>query len=309
MMAKDHFDIVVIGHFSIDSIILPDRQGPFTILGGAVAYVSLVAQRMGASAAVISKVGGDFPEKYMSQLLSAGVDISGIVKAMSERTTSFELTYNEDLTARALRLRRQGSSIAPNDMPSSIKGKTVHVAPIDGEISYEVVEKLRGCCERLSIDPQGMTRQFDPSGNVVNNLQIDKRVLSLVDIYKSSLDEIQLLTGQSDLNKATTAVHKLGPATVIVTMGAKGSILSAQGEIYQVPACKSKRVVDPTGAGDVFIGAYLTESIRSKDKFWCACVGSAAASLVVEGVGTSFFGEKTEIYRRALGIYQKENMR
>ena len=92
-------------------------------------------------------------------------------------------------------------------------------------------------------------------------------------------------------------MHDLGPEIVIVTMGAKGSVLSVQGATYDVPACKSKRVVDPTGAGDVFIGGFLTEYIRQKDPFWCACVGSAAASLVVEDVGTTFFGEKEEIYR------------
>ena len=64
--------------------------------------------------------------------------------------------------------------------------------------------------------------------------------------------------------------------------------------------------VDPTGAGDVFIGAFLTEYISQKDSLWCACVGSAAASLVVEGVGPTFFGEKEEVYRRASLIYEKE---
>jgi sugar/nucleoside kinase (ribokinase family) len=89
-------------------------------------------------------------------------------------------------------------------------------------------------------------------------------------------------------------------------MGAQGSVLSTQGTVYHVPACKSARVVDPTGAGDAFIGGFLTEYTRQKELLWCACVGSAAASLVVEDVGTTFFGEKAEIYRRASVIYEKE---
>jgi sugar/nucleoside kinase (ribokinase family) len=75
--------------------------------------------------------------------------------------------------------------------------------------------------------------------------------------------------------------------------------------IFKVPTYPSDNVVDPTGAGDVFIGALLTEYIAGKNLLWCACVGSAAASIVVENVGATSFGQKTEIYRRANSIYKK----
>jgi len=82
-------------------------------------------------------------------------------------------------------------------------------------------------------------------------------------------------------------------------------VLSVEKTLYNIPPCNSRIVVDPTGAGDVFIGGFLNEYIRQKDSLWCACVGSAAASLVVEGIGPTFFGEKEEIYQRASSIYEK----
>jgi sugar/nucleoside kinase (ribokinase family) len=54
------FDIVSVGHFSIDSISLPGRRLPYIILGGSVAYVSLAAKRLGANVSIISKVGEGF---------------------------------------------------------------------------------------------------------------------------------------------------------------------------------------------------------------------------------------------------------
>ena len=75
-------------------------------------------------------------------------------------------------------------------------------------------------------------------------------------------------------------------------MGAKGAVLSVAGSLYNIPACSGNAVVDPTGAGDVFIGAFLTEYTRAKETFWCACVGSAAASLVVESLGATSIGQK-----------------
>jgi sugar/nucleoside kinase (ribokinase family) len=158
----------------------------------------------------------------------------------------------------------------------------------------------------LSLDPQGLLRSFDETGNVTSRSPVDKRLLSLINIYKSSFDEISALTGHSDLNSAIKAIHDFGVETVIVTLGVKGAALSVEKTLYSIPACSSRIFVDPTGAGDVFIGGFLTEYVRQKDSLWCACVGSAAASLVVEGIGPTFFGEKEEIYRRARSIYEKE---
>ncbi|MCJ7560540.1 PfkB family carbohydrate kinase [Candidatus Bathyarchaeota archaeon] len=299
-------DVAVVGHFSIDSIILPSRSSPFTVLGGSVTYVSFVAKRLDGAVSVISKVGGDFPEAYMWWLRQEGIDVSGVVRLASEETTRFELGYSKDLSNRTLRLKNKASSINVSDLPDSLRAKTIHIAPIAGEVSYEVVEHLKGCTEVLSLDPQGLLRSFDETGNVTSRSPVDKRLLSLINIYKSSFDEISALTGHSDLNSAIKAIHDFGVETVIVTLGAKGAALSVEKTLYSIPACSSRIFVDPTGAGDVFIGGFLTEYVRQKDSLWCACVGSAAASLVVEGIGPTFFGEKEEIYRRARSIYEKE---
>ncbi len=256
-MAAQTPDVTVVGHFSADSIKLPGRSEPYRILGGAVAYVSLVARRLGALASVISRVGGAFPDAYLKRLSEEGINISNVIKNDAESSTSFELTYSADLSDRTLRLRQKGSPINLNDLPASWRSNVVHVAPIADEISYDVVKRLRDCCSFLSIDPQGMTRRFDKDGNVTCSAQMDKRILPLVDVYKSSLDEIKVLTGQSALNRALKEVHDFGPKVVIATAGAEGSVLSTQGVVYKVPACKSLRVVDPTGAGDVFVGGFL----------------------------------------------------
>lgn len=305
-MAVQNSDIAVIGHFAIDSIHLPSRSAPFVILGGSVTYVSFVTKRLDATASIISKVGADFPEAYMWWLREEGIGLSGVAKLANEQTTRFELRYSGDLSSRTLKLTSKASAINVGDLPHSLRAKAVHIAPIAGEISYEVVERLKGCAEILSLDPQGLLRSFDETGNLTSRAPVDKRLFSLINIYKSSLDEISALTGHSDLKPAINAIHDFGVETVIVTLGAKGAVLSVTGTLYNIPACKSRAFVDPTGAGDAFMGGFLTEYIRQKDSLWCACVGSAAASLVVEGIGPTFFGEKEEIYQRARDIYEKE---
>jgi sugar/nucleoside kinase (ribokinase family) len=205
-----------------------------------------------------------------------------------------------------LRLKSKAPPITVEDLPKSLKAKTIHIAPIAGEVTYEVAKKLRSCAQWVSLDPQGLVRSFDEKGNVTRGSLTDKRMLGLIDIYKSSLNEIKAVTGMSTQKSAIKAVHDYGVEAVIVTLGTKGAVLSVEETVYKIPAYKSKKDVDPTGAGDVFIGGFLAEYIRGENLLWCACVGSAAASLLVEVAGPTFFGEKAEIYRRAHVLYEKE---
>jgi len=306
-MENQSFDVAVVGHFAIDTIHLHSRSSPFVVLGGSVTYVSFVTKRLEGAVSVISKVGGDFPEAYMWLLREEGIDVSGVVKLKREGTTRFDLEYSKDLSNRKLKLQSKAGPINVSNLPKSLQAKAVHIAPIAGEVSYEVVKKLKGCAEVVSLDPQGLLRRFDKkTGKVTSKSSVDKRLFSLINVYKSSLEEITALTGESDINTAINAIHDFGVKTVIVTLGAQGAVLSVEKTVYNIPPCSSRVLVDPTGAGDAFIGGFLTEYIRQKDSFWCACVGAAAASLVIEGIGPTFFGEKEEIYQRACSVYEKE---
>lgn len=301
-MEPNQPDIAVVGHFSVDSIRLPSRPHAFMMIGGSVTYVSLVAKRLEGNVSVISRVGGDFPEAYLWWLKQEGIDLSGVVKKETEQSTRFELEYSSDLSDRTLKLKSRAAPIELSDLPLNLRAKAVHIAPIAGEISAEVAERLKSCANVVSFDPQGLLRRFDQSGNVSHGYLMDKNLLELADIYKSSSDEICVLTGQSNLKAAIKAVHDAGVETVIVTMGGKGAVLSKEKTVYNIPACPPRLFVDPTGAGDAFMGGFLTEYVRGKDSFWCACVGSAAASLVVEGLGPTCLGDKEEIYKRANDI-------
>lgn len=300
------FDIVSAGHFAIDSILLPDRKTPFVVLGGSVTYVSLAARRLDARVSIISKVGSDFPEAYKWWLGQEGIDLSNMVKVEGDRTTRFQLTYNSDLSERALRSESRLSPITVEDLAHPPRAKAIHLGPIANEITYDVADKLKSCGETISLDPQGLVRQFDEEGNVRPGALMDTRILELADIFKSSLDEVQAITGVSEPISAVKSVHDYGVKIVIVTLGAKGAMVSVEGTVHNVPACKPEKLIDPTGAGDAFMGGFLAEYVRGEDCSWCSCVGSAVASLVVEGVGPTFFGDKDEIYRRAHVLYEKE---
>jgi sugar/nucleoside kinase (ribokinase family) len=263
----------------------------------------LAARKLEANVSVISKVGGDFPHEYIKWLKSNGMDLSGLKRIKDASTTKFLLKYRKE--ERQLQLKSLAPPISPEDVSGSLQAKAVHAAPIANELSQSVIDKLRASTDTLSLDPQGFVRRFDEQGNVKLGRWEGTRILRQIDVCKSSLSEIRKATGLTSLQLAVQKIHSRGPKIVIVTRGTKGSTLFADGRLHEIPACKPRVVRDFTGAGDAFIGAFLAEYVHGKEPAWCTCVGSAASSFVVEGVGPTVFGEKKETYKRATEIYEK----
>lgn len=304
MTLPNKFDIVTVGHFAIDTISSPKITPARTTLGGSPTYVSVAAAKLGADVSVVSKVGRDFPNQYLDWLQSNHVDLAGLKQTTSGVTTKFVLQYQHDWK-RKLQLKTLGPPIRVNDIPDSLQAQALHVAPIANELSTNVIQKLRKLTKILSLDPQGFTRDFDGRGNMRLKHWEERTVLELIDVYKSSQDEIRMITGITDIKRAARRIQNYGAKIVIVTRGPHGSALLFENVSYNLPACSPQVLIDPTGAGDVYIGGFLAEYVDEKDPRWCACVGAAAASFVVEGIGPERFGNKEETYARARKIYQK----
>jgi ribokinase len=77
---------------------------------------------------------------------------------------------------------------------------------------------------------------------------------------------------------AALALAALGPRTVVVTLGAAGAAVAHDGRTESLPAPQVK-VVDTTGAGDAFCGAFAAELARGLDPFTAARTGVVAGSL------------------------------
>ena len=192
-------------------------------------------------------------------------------------------------------------------MPKDFHAKAVHVAPIANEISYETVEHLKNCADILSLDPQGLLRSFDEAGNVAENAAVDNRILGLINIYKSSQNEIYALTGETELKPAIKAIHDFGVETVIVTNGRQRlRALSRRRTIqhcrlpltgYCGPNRRRRRVhrrflnrVSPAKRIPLVRRCWFRRGFVSLLKGWVPLT----------------LGKKEEIYRRANVLYEKE---
>jgi sugar/nucleoside kinase (ribokinase family) len=297
------FDIVTVGHFVIDQIVVEERKSPSITLGGPPTFVSLTSTALGAKTGVVSKVGRDF-HTHAAWLRKNKVDLSYVQTLQNTLTTRFTLKYSGD--ERTLNLENLAPPILPKDIATSLHTKVIHVSPVLDEVPFETIHELRKRTSTLSLDPQGLLRFVDERGKVKPKRLDNMEVLKNIDILKSSINEAKIIGGTDSLHKSIEEIQRYGPKTVLVTMGKEGTLASfgMSKKLHTVPAYEPRIIKDVTGAGDAFIGAFLAEHVKNKENLWCCCVGSAAASFLIERIGPTL-PEKAEIYERATKIYEK----
>ena len=110
----------------------------------------------------------------------------------------------------------------------------------------------------------------------------------VVDILFGNEHEIRHLTGCGSLGDC---IASLMPTieTLVLTRGADGALAVEDGERVDVPAVIVDKVVDTTGAGDLFAAGFISARCRGRDLRGCLEAGSLAAAEVI-----SHFGARPE---------------
>ncbi|UCD72658.1 MAG: hypothetical protein JSW01_04165 [Candidatus Bathyarchaeota archaeon] len=295
------FDLIVVGHLTIDEIRLPGkpvRKSP----GGPVTFASLAATRMNRRTAIISRVGEDFPDDYVYWLAHRGVNLDGLHRDSLLKTTRFKIKYNEGMEKRSLRLVTRCSEILPKDIPPGLNARAVHLGPVVGEVPLETAKRAREICSTFSIDLQGYVRRFGPRGETTIAKGIDPRLIELADVIKASEDELNLTLSSNTARQVKEGMNLREDQILVVTRGRSGSTILKGNEVVEIPSYPTRKVQDPTGAGDAFMGILVSELAHRNRLKDSVVMGTAAASFVVEGIGPTHFGIKRDVLRRAHSI-------
>ena len=125
-------------------------------------------------------------------------------------------------------------------------------------------------------------------------------LLPLIDILTPNQTEASALVGYdvTDIQSARRAVEDiagLGVPNIVVTLGGQGCVIGAEGTMEAVPAYPVDKVVDTTGAGDVFNGALAAARVDGADLIEAARFASAAAALSVQKPSAAHCAPKREV--------------
>jgi sugar/nucleoside kinase (ribokinase family) len=109
-----------------------------------------------------------------------------------------------------------------------------------------------------------------------------------VDLLFGNEDEVHHLTGGDDFAQCVEALSK-HVGTLVITRGAHGAMAIERDYLVEVPAAQVDRIVDTTGAGDLFAAGFLAARCRGRPLRDCLETGAIAAAEVI-----SHFGARPE---------------
>jgi ribokinase len=267
-----------IGHVSIDRV--ENQHGTKIQPGGAALYATIAARTLLKAVAMVSAVGKDY--EFRGTLDSAGSDY---VKSFNMPSTRFTIRYDKLGEADYLEASHgAGSQITASLVPSRILGpKTiVHISPMRLRKVKSIVRKIRKDSPETQISINTWIGYINEGRRARSTL---KTLASEADYFIVNDMEAKALT-QTD--SISTALSVLEAKTLIITLGQLGAIIKGNTiGIQMVPALNYpvKKVVDTTGAGDTWCGAFLATYKLTKDLMKSVTVASVISSIKCSGWG------------------------
>lgn len=239
--------ILAVGSLAFDTIQTPLGKAD-QVLGGSANYFSVAASFF-APVQVVGVVGEDFPKKHLDWLSQRKIDVTG-VKIAAGKTFHWVGAYDTNLNeAKTLSTALNVfEHFDPRLSDAQKSARYVFLANIDPVLQQSVMDQVREpklvACDSMNFWIAGKPDEL-------------KKTLKRVDIVSVNEGEAYLLSGQRNIVKAAQAIRELGPSVVIIKRGEYGAMLFTPDGSFIAPAFPVPLVVDPTGAGDSFAGAFM----------------------------------------------------
>lgn len=302
---------IAAGGLRIDYLITADGQAHLREMGGNAPYAAVGARIWSPDAAILSRVGANYPAEWLRRLEDAGICTEGVrwVPGWQEMRTFYayldpetrvdtdperyfsrlSLPLPDDLMGYVHSTPGQDGqdyslvSPRPDDLPASFWGaQAAHLSPLELPSQRALPPALAEKGIHVSLDPG--ERYMKPSlAHAVFSL------LGHVDVFLPSQQEVESLLGEGDRWEAAHRFAAAGPEVVVIKAGAMGSLLydRSREERWIIPPCTAN-LVDVTGAGDAYCGGFMVGFLEIRDPVLAGCCGAVAASFVLEGFGALY---------------------
>ena len=307
------YDVITIGHAIVDVLALSDdelpssygmEKGTMTLVeearakelyhalgpaietsGGSAANTAVGLAALGSSVSFLGKVRDDqLGEVFTHDIRAAGVAFDVPPATSGPGTGLCLVMVAPDAQRTMATYLGAGGFLHPEDIDANplIDAKIVY---IEGymcglhETEWTVSKATAACHLKggkfaLSLsDPYWVDLKAAALGALLDD----------VDILFGNEEEVMTMTG-ADLDGAMSELaHRC--EIVVVTCGARGSLVVTNGAVIEVPAHPAEVIVDTTGAGDMYAAGFLYGLTQGYEPEDCAQLGSLAAAEVIGHLG------------------------
>lgn len=280
-------DVVGVGANSIDFVYRlpayprPDSAfaklpitGHLISCGGQVTTALATCAAMGLSTSYIGTIGTDAHGLRMrDELQRRGIDLSHAITR--DAGNPFAVILLDDREGERVVLWHRDPRVALSaseiDRDAIVSARLVHVDDVDLDASIGAARLARAAGAPVTSDIERTTEDV-------------KALLGAVTIPIFAEHVPLALTGETDLPRALERLRQPHHTMLCVTLGARGALLLAAGDILQEPGIAVK-TVDTTGAGDVFRGAFVYALLQGDTPREILRFANAAAALSCTRLG------------------------
>ncbi len=283
------FDVIGLGASTVDILSLVDhlpaededmRAIAVSVQGGGpVATALATLARLGARTAMIDAIGDDWRGTVIrEEFRDEGVEVDFLKVGKGWTSPTSCILVKKDIGARSI-VWAPGSApeLTDDDLPASAiaSAKILHVNGRHWRACMAAVRMAREAGVQVSFD----------GGAGRYRAELDELV-PLTDICIVARDFAEKYTREADIDKAAAKLLAAGPGLVVITGGTSGSwIYSRAGESFHQPAYVMPSVVDTTGCGDSYHGAFLFGLLKEMPLKKAASFASAVAAINTQQLG------------------------
>lgn len=289
--------VLCVGPYILDILVRPVDELPRTQNSVLVEQIRLTAAgtaggtavdlaRLGLPTAAVGAIGDDDAGDLLLSLLRRhGVDTGRLAVLPGTATASTVLPVRTDGTRAAWHARGANARLGPEHVPWDEldgydfvhAGGVTALPALDGDGFERLLRAAKAAGATTTADCLGVKR--------ADALDLLARYLPHVDVFLPNDEEALGISGAADPAAAAEVFLSLGAGAVIVTLGAAGCLLATPSGQVRLPALDVP-AVDATGCGDAFTAGVILGLATGRDLEAAAWLGTAAASLTVQGLGS-----------------------
>lgn len=246
--------------------------------GGAVATAMVAAARLGMRAGYIGNLGDDaVGNTILDEFRRENVDVSAVSRLSNVNSlSSYVMIQTEHGTRTKFPCRDYMPPIVWDSQKIDML-KQAKILHLDGTHYVNALNASELAKEHgVLISLDGCSRQQDNRKNIELASRADILIMNAV--YPLVVSE------KSTLQDALLEMSTWGPKIVLSTAGSNGVYAVIGGQVQHFTVCKAN-VVDTTGAGDVFHGAFLAAYLKGKSLLNCIAFAQCTAALKCGQIG------------------------